>query len=32
MKYSNEATQTLSYFGFEKDYLKKFLQINLIKD
>lgn len=23
MKYSNEATQTLSYFGFEKDYLKK---------
>ena len=23
MKYSNEATQTLSYFGFERDYLKK---------
>ena len=23
MKYSNEATQTLSYFGFEKDYIKK---------
>jgi len=23
IKYSNEATQTLSYFGFEKDYLKK---------
>ena len=24
MKYSNDATQTLSYFGFEKNNLKKF--------